>query len=271
MSPPRPFIREAGAGAGVVCLHSSASSSGQWRALMDALAPRHRVVAPDLLGSGRSPAWPDGRTPSLLDEVRFLEPAFAAAGATFHLVGHSYGGAVALRAALAQRERIRALVLIEPVLFSFLDPEEPAGREIAAVRDDTTAAVERGDLAAGAERFIDYWMGPGGWAATPGARRAAIATAMPSVVAQWRAIFGEPTPLAALARLDVETTLVVGSESPAASRAVAERVARTLPRVRRIVLEGAGHMAPITHPDRVHAAIAAGLPPLSPSAALRRG
>jgi pimeloyl-ACP methyl ester carboxylesterase len=46
----RPFVREAGGGAGVVCIHSSASSSAQWRPLMDHLAGRFRVFAPDRLG-----------------------------------------------------------------------------------------------------------------------------------------------------------------------------------------------------------------------------
>ena len=52
------FFRESGAGRGVVCLHSNASTSGQWRGLMDALRPKFRVLAPDSYGAGRSPAWP---------------------------------------------------------------------------------------------------------------------------------------------------------------------------------------------------------------------
>ena len=42
-----PFFREVGDGPGVVCLHTNASASGQWRGLMELLAPRFRVVAPD--------------------------------------------------------------------------------------------------------------------------------------------------------------------------------------------------------------------------------
>lgn len=41
-------MREAGSGHGVVCMHSNASSSSQWRGLMDLLAPRYRVLAPAL-------------------------------------------------------------------------------------------------------------------------------------------------------------------------------------------------------------------------------
>ncbi len=121
MSAPAPFFREAGSGPAVVCLHSNASSSSQWRALMDQLAPRHRVLAADSYGAGRSPAWPSGRTLTLDDEVALLEPVFAQAGGSIALVGHSYGGAVALVAALRQRARVRQLVLYEPTLFSLVD------------------------------------------------------------------------------------------------------------------------------------------------------
>lgn len=258
----RPFVREAGAGVGVVCIHSSASSSAQWRPLMDHLTGRFRVLAPDLYGSGRSPAWPDDRALSLDDEVGFLEPVFGTAGDRFHLIGHSYGGAIALKASLLHRERIESLVLIEPVLFALLvteDPDQPAAREIAGVRDATIAALERSDPERSAADFVDYWMGPGAWAGTPDLRRRAIANAMTKVRAEWHAIFSEPTPLAAFARLDVETTLIVCSRSPASSRGVARLLARTLPRLTLVELPGVGHMAPVTHPDPVNSAIAAHL------------
>src|SRR5438874_6249088 len=100
MESPAAFFREAGAGTGVVCVHASASVSGQWRPLMDLLANRFRVLAADLYGYGQSPAWPDAHKLSLADEARLLEPVFRSAGDRFHLIGHSYGGAVALRAAL---------------------------------------------------------------------------------------------------------------------------------------------------------------------------
>ena len=47
MSRPEPFVREAGTGRGVVCLHANASTSAQWRGLMERLAPRFHVLAVD--------------------------------------------------------------------------------------------------------------------------------------------------------------------------------------------------------------------------------
>lgn len=100
MQPAAPFFREAGSGPGVVCIHSNASSSGQWRALMDLLAPRFHILAADTYGAGKSPPWPRERKVSLRDEVELLDPVFARAGERFSLVGHSYGGGIALIAAI---------------------------------------------------------------------------------------------------------------------------------------------------------------------------
>ena len=98
----------------MVCIHCNASSSSQWRPLMDRLAQSHHVLAPDNHGAGRGPPWPSDHALTLLDEVALLEPAFARAGKPFALIGHSYDAAVALLAALQQPERVRALVLYEP-------------------------------------------------------------------------------------------------------------------------------------------------------------
>lgn len=245
-----------------MCLHASASSSGQWRALMERLAPRYRVLAADLYGYGQSPAWPGARPLTLADEAALLEPVFQAAGDRFHVVGHSYGAAIALCAALTQPHRVKSLTLFEPVLIAALmqdDPDQPAAREIASVRDDTSAAVARGELEAAGERFVDYWMGAGAWATTPDKRRAVIAGTMPKIRAEWHAIFTEPTPLAAFARLAIPTRYLVGGASPLAPRGVARLLTRTLPRVSVVELAGVGHMGPVTHADQVNAEIEAQL------------
>ncbi len=258
MAPARAYVREAGVGPAVVCIHASASSSAQWRPLMDRLVSRYRTLAVDLYGSGRSPRWPDERALSLADEVALLEPVLAEAGDRFHLIGHSYGGAVALKAALADPGRLRSLVVYEPVLFSVLlaeDATQPAAREIVAVRDDTVAAMQGGNAHASGARFLDYWMGAGTWAGMPEPRREAVATAMGSVAAEWHAAFTEPTPLAAFGVLDVPTLCLTGSDSPGAFRGVTRLLTKVLPRVTEVEITGVGHMGPVTHPERINALI----------------
>lgn len=242
----------------VVCLHASASPGRQWRALQTRMSGRYRVLIPDLYGAGDAPPRLGQRKLTLADEVALLEPVFAAAGESFHLVGHSYGGAVALRAALADPGRLRSLVLIEPVLSGLLlaeDPSQPGAHEILALRGDTGAATQCGALECAAERFIDYWMGRGAGARLPSPRRPTAAEAMPAVGEEWYALFAEATPLREYSSLSVPTLLLVGSQSPAPARSVTRLLTQTLPDVTTLELDGVGHMAPVTHPDLVNAAI----------------
>lgn len=251
-------IHEVAAGDPVVCIHASASSAGQWTSLVERLDDRFRPLAVDLHGAGRSPAWRGDRPLTLADEVALLEPVLAATGARFHLVGHSYGGAVALKVALAHPHWVASLTVFEPVLFSLLmadDPHQPAAREIDAVRADTSAAIDRGDPHGAGARFVDYWTGAGTWAAMSERRRTAVAAAMGGLKDQWHAVFEEPTPLAALGRLDMPALCLIGARSPESSRAVSRLLVKTLPRVMAVELEGVGHMGPVTHGERVNALI----------------
>ena len=259
MTHSKPHLREAGAGPAVICLHSNASHGGQWRALMARLAPRHRVLAPDSYGAGSSPDWPSDRTITLADEVAFLEPVFAGAGEPFSLVAHSHGAAVALIAALQQPQRVRALVLYEPTLFSLIEADGPPPNETDGIRNAVAAAaaaLDAGDKNLAAKCFIDYWMGPGSWDATPPERQPAIAGSTVNVRRWGHALMTEPTPLSAFASLDFPVLLMTGGRSPVSAHGVARRLLGVLPQVEHRVFDQLGHMGPITHPEPVNEAIA---------------
>lgn len=254
----QPWFREAGSGPGVVCIHCNASSSSQWRPLMERLAPRHRVLAPDIHGAGRGPPWPADRRLTLRDEVDLLEPVFHCVDGPITLVGHSYGGAVALLAALRWPERVHTLVLYEPALFALVDALSPPPNAADGIRETVVraaAALAAGDRSAAAEVFIDHWMGDGAWFAKPEGQRGAIELAVVNVQGWGHALFDEITPLASFRALGMPVLLMQGSETTAAARAVATLLARTLPRVENMTFKGLGHMGPITHPDRVDTVI----------------
>src|SRR5690348_9869377 len=111
---------EAGSGETVLLLHATASSSAQWFDLAGVLRANCHVVAPDLYGYGETDPWPGNRPFALSEEAALADAVLPRDGRPVHLVGHSYGGAVALRFALQQPERLRSLVLIEPVAFHLL-------------------------------------------------------------------------------------------------------------------------------------------------------
>jgi pimeloyl-ACP methyl ester carboxylesterase len=250
-----PYVREAGNGPAVVLIHAGGADSGQWRALMERLAGRFRILACDMSGSGKSPAFPQDVTYTLDEEVRFLDPVFEAAGEAFHLLGHSYGGAVALKAALRHRMRLRSLTLFEPVLFSLLiaaAPQSEATREILCLAQSTTDLAGRGDFDAAAREFVDYWFEPGRWASTREEARAPIRAAMNLAGRRWQALFNDPARLADLRLIDVPTLFLVAQNSRPPARALSELLIRTLPNARSVEISGVGHMAPLVNPGQVN-------------------
>ncbi len=268
IQPPVPFFTEAGAGPGVVCLHANGSSSRQWQPLMEMLAPRFHVLAVDSFGSGKSPAWPKGRTRSLRDEIALLEPVFARAGRRFALVAHSYGAAMALIAALDRPDRVSALALYEPTLFGLLDTQSPPPNDADEIRGalaGAAAAVDAGDPDAAGRLFVDYWAGDGAWDRMSEAARGHVIATIHNIRGWTKACFSEPTPLRAFSWIGAPVLYMVGRNSPAPTRAIAKLLRQALPRVEMAELEGVGHMGPITHPEAVNEAISGFLERTSPS------
>ncbi|HOP46102.1 MAG TPA: alpha/beta hydrolase [Desulfobacteraceae bacterium] len=260
MEIPFPGYREAGRGPSVVCIHGSASSSGQWRPLMKILSDRFRIIAPDLYGHGRTPPWGNHRGMYVDDEVDLLETAFRMAGDRFHLIGHSWGGAIALKAALRHMSRLLSVVLYEPALWSLLvnhDPSGDAAREIVYNRDKTQRLMDKKDFAGAGEYFIDYWIGPGTWKNLSENRRSAFTDGMVAASPEWHASFIEATPLSAFASIDVPALLLTGKKSTAPARAMTTMLSHTLPNAKVAELEGIGHMGPVTHPEIINRVIEA--------------
>ena len=253
-----PFVREAGVGPGVVCLHANASTSGQWRGLVDRLAPTFHVFAPDAYDAGGSPEWRSDRVIRLRDEVALIEPVLEAAGSPLRLVGHSYGGAIALMTALANPSSVRSLVLYEPTLFSLIDANQGVPNDADGIREVVEAcarALDRHDRNRAAEIFIDYWMGDGTWRSMPAQRQAPIAESITNVRRWAHALFTEPTPLERFGSLTMPVLYMVGARSTPAALGVARLLTATLPRVEVMTFDQLGHMGPVTHSDTVNATI----------------
>lgn len=250
-----------GSGTPVLCLHSSAGSSVQWKRLGADLERRYHVLAPDLHGHGGTSPWSFARPMRLADEVALLMPLLSELPEPIHLIGHSYGGAVALKLALSMPERIQSLTLFEPVLFAFLRRLGPhaAYAEVSQVAEACVSSVQDGRPAEAARAFVDYWNGAGSWARLPDRQRVILERSMPAVARHWEAVFGEPMSLDECARLHVPTLLLAGDRGPSPVRRVVELLAGVLPSTIHGVIAGAGHMAPVTHADAVNAAIAAHL------------
>jgi pimeloyl-ACP methyl ester carboxylesterase len=253
---------EAGCGETVLLLHSSASSSAQWRALTEVLQTHWHVLAPDLPGYGQTDRRPGLAAPGLAAEAALVDAMLGHSGERIHLVGHSYGAAAALRFAADRPQRLLSLTLIEPVAFHLLRgapkgaAEHTLFREVVELAAEVTQAAADGDGRRGMARFIDYWNGEGAWTRLRPEVQSMLAQQTARVALDFRATMTDPTWLEALRGIAAPALVLRGSESPRPTRRIARLIAQVLPDARLQTIEGAGHMLPLTHAEAVNAAIA---------------
>ncbi len=239
----------------VVLLHSSASSGRQWEALTAALQPRFHVHAMDFHGHGARAAWRNDAPPlTLADEAALAAPLLADVGGG-HIVGHSYGAAVALKLTSMHPALVRSLTVYEPVMFRWLiddDSSHETVQDIVAVADAMRDRLARGQEHSAAQRFIDFWCGDGSWDSMPSGSRNSIGTRMHAVLQHFGALFREPLRRTQVARLRIPMLFMAGARTVAITRRLAARLRLAFPHAQHQELSGMGHMGPMTHPAEVN-------------------
>jgi pimeloyl-ACP methyl ester carboxylesterase len=235
----------------VIALHCSGAGGRAFDGYRALLGADTELIAPDLLGSGAQAAWPLGRPVTVDAEVERIAPLLARAPEGVHLIGHSYGGALALQAALRWPQRVRSVTLYEPVRFRLLDGQSPAWNEIVGVGQRIGALALSEQFDAAAELFVDYWSGVGTWAALPPARRGPVAARMPKVHAEFEALFNDAVPPAAYGALTMPMTVLAGDGSPRPALQVAQRLVQVCGQARLVRVPGRGHMGALEDPAAV--------------------
>ncbi|WP_339879158.1 alpha/beta hydrolase [Pseudidiomarina gelatinasegens] len=239
----------------LLLLHSSQSNSGQWRGLIQQLGAHFDILAIDLLGYGKAPATDDIEAEAFRfdDELPRVLEAIAAMQwqqQLITLVGHSYGGALALKLALEQPVPVRELVVFEPVAFHVLEANEPARAEIERI----AAQMYQEDAEAATRGFVDYWNQPGFFDALPERIRAGMTAQAAKVTRDFAALMGEPHKLSDYRNVTVPVLLLQGKHTQESARCVAHHLLQVLPDAQSETLD-CGHMGPVTHPQLVNPAI----------------
>lgn len=239
----------------VVCVHGSASTGGQWRSFRQALRGRCRVFTPDLIGYGSRRFRPDGNY-SLQSEVDTIVEQTGDLTEPFHLIGHSFGGAVAICFAQRYPERVKSLILYEPTNFAMLFAEgtdSEASLEIsrvsAAFADGARTAFSRWRAA---RRFINYWSGDKAWSKLRFSQRSWIASKTPKVAAEFNAVVDAANGIADVRDLAMPVRILCGTQTTLAAKRCCKLMAAEIEDVRLLQLVNLQHMAPLTQPHSVN-------------------
>jgi pimeloyl-ACP methyl ester carboxylesterase len=215
-----------------------------WETAAAELGTRGRCITYDRRGFGRSAPPEPVATSDLRDHVEdatALLTGLAAAPAV--VIGRSTGGQIAVALAHHHPEVVRALVLLEPAVFT-MDAEAAAWAEQLRAR---TLAETADAPSAAAEVVIRTALGDEMWDGLPEEIRELFTAASPAVLAEIRGVgldlSARPLVLSAdeLAAMAQPTLLVSSEDSPHVMRRVNDSLAGALPNTEHVIVPG-GHL-----------------------------
>lgn len=249
-------VHVSGEGPDLVLIHGVPGSSGSWAAVADRLAQDHRVHVPDLLGFGASPRPQSDEALAPPAQAEALAAALEPDRAV--LVGHDYGGPVALALAAAHPERVEAVVLSATNAF----PDTHVPFPLSTLFLPLVGGIAERALFSRLSLKLMLRQGTGRSDHGPDPR---LAIGDESQHAAVRSIFASslrhlaeryaPTE-AALRGLECPAEVVWGDRDPFFAVALAERTAAAAPsRPSPVILEGAGHFLPEERPEELAAVI----------------
>jgi pimeloyl-ACP methyl ester carboxylesterase len=244
--------QESGSGPPVLLIHGSWGGRANWAAQTPHLEDGLRVVIYDRRGHGESGGTPEAGTihDDVADAAGLIE---ALDMAPANVMASSYGSCIALRLASERPELVTRLVCHEPPFLSALESSS-AGRPIAESVLTNLAEVRRrleaGDHAGGAEYFVEeVAVGPGAWTQLPPPVRDGFLLNAPTYLGELRDPDSVRVDPAVLGRIQAPLLLTQGDRSPAWFAPLLDHLVEALPPVERRVIEGAGHVPAMSHPQ----------------------
>jgi pimeloyl-ACP methyl ester carboxylesterase len=243
---------ETGSGPRLILVHGSPADGRAWARVIKHLPADIRVLTPDLPGYGASdPLLPRAghRTEAMAAAIGELIESCAD---RVWLCGYSYGGNVALHAALRHCKRVVGLALLEPV---FMRALALAGER--RVHLDTHAFfIAYLARVASAEpdaigSVIDFWSGEGAYAKLPPSVKRFLNAAAAQNAEDVRAAFSEDITAAQLAAFHRPVSIVYGGATAAVALTIAHALTGLLPRAEASSIAGATHAMLDSHPQEV--------------------
>ncbi len=233
-------VFEFGHGEAIVALHCTGGNAGQWKRVADHLDGKFRTVAPNFIGVGRTEQLGDDSQHWLEADISVVLAILEKQHRPVHLMGHSYGGHVALNVALNMKDSLKSLILVEPAV--------PGGNSAGRFSINTTSMQSTvSDLV----EFFDRTGAHGGWSSIPESRRAKLIADRFTLAAQINAIVESELPEIGEIAGRLPCAIISGADTSPEIHQHCNDLSRMIESAQRFVVPDAGHMLPITHAKEV--------------------
>ena len=242
---------ECGSGPTIVMVPGSCSTGAAWKPVIGALNGRFRCVTTSLLGYGGTAERRTASNTSILHEAEMVEEVIRKAGAKVHLVGHSFGGLVALAVALQNQVTLASLTILEaPAVEILRGNEDQYYQTFRNMTEDYFTAFRGGETEA-IEKMIDFYGGQGTFASWPSRVRSYAVETTPVNILDWESAYGFPLSAATLATIKIPVLFCWGSESHSAVKCANVLLSDSIARSSRTTIQGAAHFMIATHANEL--------------------
>ncbi len=251
------YNQMAGSGPTTVLVHGAGANRNFWKTLCDVMAER-RLLCPDLYGHGETPPWAsvsrESSSYSYQDDVALLEGIVLSHSPPFDLVGHSSGGSVCLEFARKHKDKVRRLVLMEPMLPRILKERDlSAWIEVSSAYEESYQMADMGQLDQAARTLFEYILGDGQWQILPEKIRSwMVQNVKTTLVAHSAASLSLATECADYAQLKIPTLLIHGALTRHPFLRIAQCLSQILEDSHIQEIPGASHNSPLTHSEKVN-------------------
>ena len=236
-------------------LHCTMGRASAWCGMIKHLNAAHTLTGFDMPGHGKSGQWCDKSDFHTIG----TEIAKTFIDKPMDLVGHSYGGTIALRLALELPSLVRSLVLIEPVLMN-LAFKDDSSLKVSYDMDhkEYNDACLAGYPEKAASAFNTHWGNGQVWADLPQRSRDLMVEKICMIKAGEPYVYGDRygfSETGRLSKISVPVLLIEGAQSHTIVGKINSALERRLSNTSRIIIDNAGHMLPITNPIETAQAI----------------
>jgi len=240
------YFDEQGSGSPIVFIHGSYATTSTWKKMVEQLAVSHRCISIKLPGHCGTPDPEDFSSPTIETELEILENVVnSLTEEPIHLVGHSFGGVIALAQALKGNLNISQLSLFEPVAVSVLDQEKRAVVKtfLTKYRHDVSQNVP---FACG--QVIEFWGGEGAFESLPDFIKDGMEPLVANNIRHWDSEAVMDYKLIDLQKLSIPTRLICGTKSNPVAHAICDHLNKQMPHSKKYIIEGASHFLVTSHP-----------------------